>query len=781
MKTRKQNVDVDRNLVRDNWRVLEFREHLERVVLRDDLDVGSLCTALTTDVADAARACFMKGRDEPRKDWISGDSWQLIKWAQILRTDLRVSRANISGMRVAVAFNAWKWTVADDCTADEWIGAVRTSWLMVCAQAAIAQRQLEDAQARKRHSLRVDRRNQWESIASDAQRAADRGDMRELYKLARRLGAFKPTPVPGVKRKDGTLTTDDDEGLARWAEHFATLLGGKQVEKVKASSPAIRGDDQAMQLCNSLDLTPGNVAKMLRRMPRQRAVGPDEIASEIWIAGGDKLAELLCELMKRVVVSGTIPPQWKGGRLARLYKGKGDATDCNSHRGLLIADHASKVFTSLLWPPIARVCDKRLPTEQCGCVRGRGTARVMHTSKLFARRAAAHKRPCALVFADLVKAFDRVLRAVVMGDSSINSEASSGKRVRERWNEAGVPANVVNDAIAYVQMTGGVLSEADLHPGVLHLLRDLHDGTWFQLDGGYLIETNLGSRQGCKFGAIIFNLMYCRALDDLRLALRNENLLSAFDYYPDAAPWCHMACKKDGTPLVASSYEMCDITYVDDECLCLDAGSNDELLEKLPKALDIMQSVFTSHFLELNWKPLKTECVLHLVGRGTKHAWKTIERSAEQRAVAGPGAAKHVCRTPGGIECNVVPCYKHVGSLVDGLGRLECELQARIAAANRVYQPLAKKLMSAKYLDCKTKAQLFLSLVLSVLLYGCETWPEPTQSQGKRLEAFQMRCLRRLAGEPRVLIPGHVRISDVELRRLSWKFLLLSPRSAVRD
>ena len=103
-----------------------------------------------------------------------------------------------------------------------------------------------------------------------------------------------------------------------------------------------------MQLCNSLDLNPGNAAKMLQRMLRQRAVGPDEIASEIWIAGGDKLAELLCELMKRVVVSGTILPQWKGGRLARLYKGKGDAADCNSHRGLLIADHASKVFTSLL-------------------------------------------------------------------------------------------------------------------------------------------------------------------------------------------------------------------------------------------------------------------------------------------------------------------------------------------------------------------------------------------------------------------------------------------------
>ena len=140
---------------------------------------------------------------------------------------------------------------------------------------------------------------------------------------------------------------------------------------------------------------------------------PDGIASEIWIAGGSKLAELLSELMRRIVANGTVSPQWKDGRIARLYKGKDDAADCNSYRCLSIVDHASKVFSSLLQPPIAQVCDQRLPTEQCGCVRGRGTARVMHTSRLFARRAAAHKRPCALIFADLVKVFDRVLRAVV--------------------------------------------------------------------------------------------------------------------------------------------------------------------------------------------------------------------------------------------------------------------------------------------------------------------------------------------------------------------------------
>ena len=123
-----------------------------------------------------------------------------------------------------------------------------------------------------------------------------------------------------------------------------------------------------------------------------------------------------------------------------------------------------------------------------------------------------------------------------MGDSSVNSDPASGDQVRERWSESGVPDTVVNDAVAYVRKTGGVLSEAALHPVVLHLLRDLHGGTWFRLDGGYLIETSLGSRQGCNFGAIIFNLMYCPALDDLRCALRNEALLTVFAYDPEAAP-----------------------------------------------------------------------------------------------------------------------------------------------------------------------------------------------------------------------------------------------------
>ena len=217
---------------------------------------------------------FQKCQDVQRKDWISENSWSLIKWAQSLRTDLRNARANVTGMRLAVAFNAWRCTATDDCDANEWMLAASTSWYTVCRHAAMARRRLESAQSQKRHSLKIDRCAQWESIAGGAQQAADRGDTRELYRLARKLGAFKPTPVPGVKLKDGTLASDGDAGLARWAEHFAALLGSKQVESVEASTFERHEDMQMLQLRNMLDLSPEAVTKILRCMPKQRAVGP---------------------------------------------------------------------------------------------------------------------------------------------------------------------------------------------------------------------------------------------------------------------------------------------------------------------------------------------------------------------------------------------------------------------------------------------------------------------------------------------------------------------------
>ena len=52
---------------------------------------------------------------------------------------------------------------------------------------------------------------------------------------------------------------------------------------------------------------------------------------------------------------------------------------------------------------------------------------------------------------------------------------------------------------------------------------------------------------------------------------------------------------------------------------------------------------------------------------------------------------------------------------------------------------------SSKYLTLNRKVSIFRTIVLSVLLYGSETWPA-LQSHITRLEVFQMNCLRTMCG-----------------------------------
>ena len=72
----------------------------------------------------------------------------------------------------------------------------------------------------------------------------------------------------------------------------------------------------------------------------------------------------------------------------------------------------------------------------------------------------------------------------------------------------------------------------------------------------------------------------------------------------------------------------------------------------------------------------------------------------------------------------------------------------------------------------KTKATLFKTLVLSGLLYGCETW-KMTKGEEKKLEIFQAKCFRRIfcirwqQHVPNKGMAGADPISE-EVRRKRW-------------
>jgi len=85
-----------------------------------------------------------------------------------------------------------------------------------------------------------------------------------------------------------------------------------------------------------------------RRQSVHKGLGSDRVGAALLKAGGFPLAVQQSKLAEEVVTQDVVPFQVKGGRMVKLYKGKGDARDLDCSRGLTINDHLAKSFIYLL-------------------------------------------------------------------------------------------------------------------------------------------------------------------------------------------------------------------------------------------------------------------------------------------------------------------------------------------------------------------------------------------------------------------------------------------------
>jgi hypothetical protein len=98
------------------------------------------------------------------------------------------------------------------------------------------------------------------------------------------------------------------------------------------------------------------------------------------------------------------PVAWKGGQLVELFKGKGDACDCDAYRGLTVQDHMAKTMVGILKEDADPYFAKAMPSDQFGGVSGGGTDYPSHlvSSMLYYAKFAALS--VFILFLDLEKA-----------------------------------------------------------------------------------------------------------------------------------------------------------------------------------------------------------------------------------------------------------------------------------------------------------------------------------------------------------------------------------------
>ena len=89
--------------------------------------------------------------------------------------------------------------------------------------------------------------------------------------------------------------------------------------------------------------------------------------------------------------------------------------------------------------------------------------------------------------------------------------------------------------------------------------------------------------------------------------------------------------------------------------------------------------------------------------------------------------------------------FTYLGSTISNNLSLDHEIDKRIAKSSGTMSKLNNKVWQNKHLTVKTKMKVYQACIISTLLYGSESWTTYSK-QENRLEAFHMRCLRRILG-----------------------------------
>ena len=158
------------------------------------------------------------------------------------------------------------------------------------------------------------------------------------------------------------------------------------------------------------------VREAIMRMKEERAAGPTGVVAEMFKAMGEEGVRRMTDLCNEVVKEGKIPEDWSRSWMVSIYKGKGDALECGSYRGVKLLEHGLKVFERVVEARLRRdIMEGRISIDAMhfGFMPGRGTTDAVFVVRQLQEKYLQKRRELWMAFVDLEKAFDRVPREVL--------------------------------------------------------------------------------------------------------------------------------------------------------------------------------------------------------------------------------------------------------------------------------------------------------------------------------------------------------------------------------
>ena len=97
------------------------------------------------------------------------------------------------------------------------------------------------------------------------------------------------------------------------------------------------------------------------------------------------------------------------------------------------------------------------------------------------------------------------------------------------------------------------------------------------------------------------------------------------------------------------------------------------------------------------------------------------------------------------VPLNVMDKFTYLESTLSENAMIDNDISARLGKASVSFGRLTKRLWNEPGVCLSTEINVYCTVVLTTLLYGCEAWT-PYRRHIRRLDQFHMRCLRQIVG-----------------------------------
>ena len=133
----------------------------------------------------------------------------------------------------------------------------------------------------------------------------------------------------------------------------------------------------------------------------------------------------------------------------------------------------------------------------------RGADFATHILVSFMETCRKRKKFFFVLFVDLVKAFDRVIRELVFGIPPGATDVS------KHLSDLGLSMSQLNFVTNFIARHSSLFEVIGVHPRVIQLVCNLHASSWVtygSMESAIIVK--VGGRQGCVFGSMVFNTPY---------------------------------------------------------------------------------------------------------------------------------------------------------------------------------------------------------------------------------------------------------------------------------